>query len=71
MMPSTKSRSQRSIVRLPRDVSEALDKTMLKKFRAMPPSHQKEWLRVIAEAKKAETRQSRIAKLVAKMRAND
>lgn len=36
-------------------------------FAALPPSHQKEWLKYISEAKKLKTRQRRIESTVQKL----
>jgi uncharacterized protein YdeI (YjbR/CyaY-like superfamily) len=50
---------------IPKDFSDALKKADLSEFfAAYPPSHRREHLRVIADAKKPETRQNRIQKAV-------
>ena len=36
-------------------------------FRAMPPSHQREYIKWIVEAKKSETRQRRVAQVAEKV----
>lgn len=54
-------------VDLPEDFARALDASPEAKarFAAMPPSHQREHLGYIDEAKKPETRQRRIEKTIA------
>jgi len=53
---------------LPDFIKEALkDARLLEKFRSLPPSHQREYLGWIEEAKRPETRASRIEKLITKL----
>jgi uncharacterized protein YdeI (YjbR/CyaY-like superfamily) len=56
---------------LPEDFARALDADPAAKtrFDAMPPSHQREHLGYIDEAKRPETRQRRIEKTLATLRA--
>jgi len=56
---------------VPQDLAEALalDRRAENTFRSMSPSHQKEWVRWIAEAKRQETRARRIASTVASLNA--
>jgi uncharacterized protein YdeI (YjbR/CyaY-like superfamily) len=51
---------------IPKDLAAALasNPNAGRVFRAMPPSHQREYIRVIEEAKKPETRARRVAKAV-------
>lgn len=51
-------------VEVPDDFMEELKNVPLgwKAFETMPPSHQREYVKVIEEAKKSETRQKRIKK---------
>lgn len=53
-------------VEVPADFASELKKNSdaLEAFEAMPPSHQREYVSVIAEAKKPETRQRRIASAI-------
>jgi uncharacterized protein YdeI (YjbR/CyaY-like superfamily) len=55
---------------IPPDVRKALGKK-LPRFQSLLPSHRREHLRAVSEAKKPETRERRIAFLVAKMNTND
>jgi uncharacterized protein YdeI (YjbR/CyaY-like superfamily) len=54
---------------IPADLAEALGREPRAKarFEAMPPSHQREHMKWIEEAKKPETRARRIAKTVEKI----
>lgn len=54
---------------IPSDIKKALvkSKTAKAKFEKMPPSHQKEYLKYVLEAKKAETRTRRIEKMIAEL----
>jgi uncharacterized protein YdeI (YjbR/CyaY-like superfamily) len=56
---------------VPKDLGAALasNPNAGRVFRAMPPSHQREYIRVIEEAKKPETRARRLAKAVEKIAA--
>jgi hypothetical protein len=56
-------------VAVPKDLQTALNKnkTAKKRFENLPPSHKKEYVRHIDEAKKEETRQRRIEKSIAKL----
>lgn len=48
---------------MPEDVAQALQAAgLLEQFTALPPSHQREYLKWITEAKRPETRAQRIAK---------
>ena len=62
---ATRPRSPR--IELPEDFARALDENPAAKgwFVAMPPSHQREHLGYIDEAKRPETRQRRIEKTIA------
>ncbi|MBI1386959.1 MAG: bacteriocin-protection protein [bacterium] len=54
---------------VPEDFMLALKEgEMLERFEAMPPSHRKEYLDWIEQAKKPETRKNRIAKAVTMIR---
>lgn len=55
-----------TVLPVPDDLAEALRATpqALAKFEQLAPSHRKEYIRWIEEAKKAETRQRRVAKAV-------
>ena len=57
---------------VPNDVAEALSTNPVAEaaFAKMPPSHRKRWIDHIAEAKKADTRASRIAKMVDRIAAD-
>lgn len=59
------------LVEPPADLAEALrsDKAAKTQFDALAPSHRKEWVRWIEEAKKAETRERRIARTVEELAA--
>jgi uncharacterized protein YdeI (YjbR/CyaY-like superfamily) len=59
-----------AVMPIPPDVRKALGEK-LPRFQSLPPSHQREHLRAISQAKKPETRERRIAFLVAKMSTND
>ncbi len=52
---------------IPPDIRNALGTDLHPTFTAMPPSHQREYLKHIAEAKKPETRASRIQSLLQAM----
>lgn len=54
---------------LPADVKAALAKSKAAqtKFSQLPPSHQREYLKHIAEAKKTDTRARRIAQMLARL----
>jgi uncharacterized protein YdeI (YjbR/CyaY-like superfamily) len=60
-------------VDLPEDFARALDASPAAKARfvAMPPSHQREHLGYIDEAKRPETRQRRIEKTIATLGADE
>jgi uncharacterized protein YdeI (YjbR/CyaY-like superfamily) len=53
-------------VEIPADLAEALaqDEVARANMKRMPPSHRREWVRWVTEAKKAETRAARIAKVL-------
>ena len=53
---------------LPDDLDAALDDTARTHFQALAPSHRKEWVRWVEEAKKPETRAVRIGKTAAALR---
>jgi uncharacterized protein YdeI (YjbR/CyaY-like superfamily) len=57
--------------KIPSDLASALAKAngAAAKFEAMPASHQKEWIRVIEDAKKPQTRARRIENAVKAMKA--
>ena len=57
------------VVELPDDLSAALDDTARAAFDGLAPSHKKEWVRWVEEAKKPETRTARIEKTVEGLRA--
>lgn len=47
------------------DIETALSAAdLLEKFRKLPPSHQREWIKYIEEAKRPETRARRIEKTI-------
>ena len=56
---------------LPEELTAALRRrpAVQRAFDALPPSHQREYVKWIAEAKRAETRAARAAKTVAKLAA--
>ena len=54
---------------LPDDLSAAMDDAARTAFDGLAPSHQKEWVRWVTEAKKPETRTARIEKTVDGLRA--
>jgi hypothetical protein len=54
---------------LPEDLANAMDRTARTAFDALAYSHQKEWVRWVQEAKRPETRASRIGKTVESLRA--
>jgi hypothetical protein len=56
-------------VALPDDLSSAMDDAARTAFDGLAPSHKKEWVRWVEEAKKPETRTARIEKTVAGLRA--
>jgi hypothetical protein len=57
------------VVEPPEDLSAAMDDAARTAFDGLAPSHQKEWVRWVTEAKKPETRTARIAKTVAGLKA--
>jgi hypothetical protein len=56
-------------VPLPADLDAALDETARAAFTGLAPSHRKEWVRWVEEAKKPETRANRITTTVESLRA--
>jgi hypothetical protein len=56
-------------VALPDDLSAAMDGVARAAFDGLAPSHKKEWVRWVEEAKKPETRTARIGKTVSGLRA--
>jgi hypothetical protein len=54
---------------LPEDLANAMDPTARTAFDALAYSHQKEWVRWVQEAKRPETRATRIGKTVESLRA--
>jgi hypothetical protein len=56
-------------VELPDDLSAAMDDAARTAFDGLAPSHQKEWVRWVTEAKKPETRTARIEKTVEGLKA--
>jgi len=54
---------------LPDDLAAAFDEGVRAFFDGLAPSHKKEWVRWVEEARKPETRQSRVAKTVESLRA--
>jgi len=65
-MPKAKNSQENSI---PPDLAEALAKVKgaRAKFDAMAPSHRREWVRTIEDAKKPQTRQRRLENAVKAM----
>jgi hypothetical protein len=55
-------------VALPDDLADAMDDAARSTFDGLAPSHKKEWVRWVEEAKKAETRATRIEKTVESLR---
>jgi antitoxin component of MazEF toxin-antitoxin module len=53
---------------LPDDLDAALDDAARTHFHSLAPSHRKEWVRWVEEAKKPETRAARIEKTAASLR---
>ncbi|MBJ7451946.1 MAG: DUF1905 domain-containing protein [Blastococcus sp.] len=56
-------------VALPDDLDAAFDDDVRARFDALAPSHRKEWVRWVEEAKKPETRAARVEKTVESIRA--
>jgi hypothetical protein len=56
-------------VALPDDLAAAFDDDVQARFDALAPSHRKEWVRWVEEAKKPETRTARVEKTVESIRA--
>ncbi|WP_346621115.1 YdeI/OmpD-associated family protein [Blastococcus montanus] len=56
-------------VTLPDDLAGAMDEAARSFFAGLAPSHKKEWVRWVEEAKKPETRAARIGKTVESLRA--
>jgi hypothetical protein len=56
-------------VSLPDDLAAALDAEARANYDALPYTHRKEWVRWVEEAKKPETRATRVAKTVEGLRA--
>lgn len=56
-------------VALPEDLAAAFDDAVATAFDGLAPSHKKEWVRWVEEAKKPETRAARIATTVESLRA--
>ena len=54
---------------LPEDLAAALDEDATAFFSGLAPSHRKEWVRWVEEAKKPETRATRIAKTAEALKA--
>ena len=54
---------------LPDDLDAALDDAARSHFHSLAPSHRKEWVRWVEEAKKPETRAARIERTAAALRA--
>ncbi len=54
---------------LPDDLDAALDDAARTHFHALAPSHRKEWVRWVTEAKKPETRAARLEKTAEALRA--
>jgi uncharacterized protein YdeI (YjbR/CyaY-like superfamily) len=57
-------------IEVPADLAEALarDDAARATFEGLPPSHRREWVRWITEAKKPETRAKRTAKTILSLR---
>lgn len=53
---------------LPEDLDAALDDTARAHFHGLAPSHRKEWVRWVTDAKKPETRATRVEKTAAALR---
>ena len=53
---------------LPDDLDAALDEVARSHFHSLAPSHRKEWVRWVEEAKRPETRATRIEKTAASLR---
>jgi hypothetical protein len=56
-------------VALPDDLAASFDDDVRARFEALAPSHRKEWVRWVEEAKKPETRAARVEKTVESIRA--
>jgi hypothetical protein len=56
-------------VALPDDLAAAFDDDVRARFDALAPSHRKEWVRWVEEAKKPETRAARVEKTTESIRA--
>ncbi len=56
-------------VALPDDLAAAFDDALRATFDGLAPSHRKEWVRWVEEAKKPETRAARVEKTVESLRA--
>ena len=61
----------RGMVDVPEDLANALtaDDVAAAAFDALPPSHEREYVDWITEAKRPETRQRRVAETLARLRA--
>src|SRR4051794_20136422 len=57
------------LVELPDDLSAAMDDAARTAFDGLAPSHKKEWVRWVTEAKKPETRTARVEKTVEGLKA--
>jgi len=64
-----KKRIVAAAVEIPADFQNALvaKPAILKKFEAMPPSHRREYVKWIIEAKKDETRRNRIERALSRI----
>ena len=67
-LPGVTGLSAREVV-LPEDLANAMDDAARSAFDRLAPSHKKEWVRWVEEAKKAETRTTRIEKTVSGLKA--
>jgi uncharacterized protein YdeI (YjbR/CyaY-like superfamily) len=63
-----KAAATKEAIATPAFVSDALTRAERAAFEAMPPSHRREYVNWILEAKKTETRERRIEALRVKMR---
>jgi hypothetical protein len=54
-------------VALPEDLAAAFDDDVQARFDALAPSHRKEWVRWVEEAKKPETRERRVRETVSRV----
>jgi uncharacterized protein YdeI (YjbR/CyaY-like superfamily) len=67
--PAVKRRSAKPLPDMPADLSSALARKpkALKQFKAFAPTHRREYLNWVIEAKREETRRKRIAEIITRL----